>query len=277
MSEFAGTYAGKVCVITGAASGIGRALAIRLGEAGAMLALSDINEEGLNETAELAGSAGSNKIIKDQLDMADADAIEAYAPKVEAALGAADHVFNVAGMTRVGQFDETDLASYEKVINVNFWGVVRMSKAFLPQLKKTRGHLTNISSVFGFIGFAGQTHYCASKFAVRGFSETLAQEMKDKGVSIHSVHPGGIATNIARNAEVDALPEDVSDKSELDANFDQKAITTPEKAADVILSGVQKGKQRILIGPDAHVISIVQRLFPARYSGILGFLFNRKK
>jgi len=260
-------YQNKICVITGAASGIGRALALNLAKQGAVLALSDINETGLSETVEMVG--GGNRVMNDVFDMANAEAIANYAVKVEQTLGAADYVFNVAGLTRVGNFVDTPLESMEKVMDVNYWGVVRMSKAFLDQISAKKGTLVNISSVFGFIGYAGQTHYCASKFAVRGFTETLAQELKGTGVGICSVHPGGIATNIARNAVADKLPDNGASREEMDAAFDKMAITSPEKAAKVILKGAAKKKRRILIGSDARVISLVSRLFPVGYSKVL--------
>jgi len=250
-------YKDKICVITGAASGIGRALAVELAEAGAVLALSDINAEGLEETAQMVG--GSNKVMT----------VADYADKVVTNLGGSDFVFNVAGLTRVGNFVDTPLESMEKVMDVNYWGVVRMSKAFIDQILMRKGTLVNISSVFGFIGYAGQTHYCASKFAVRGFTETLAQELKGTGVGICSVHPGGIATNIARNAVADKLPDNGATREQMNAAFDKMAITTPKKAAQVILKGAAKKKRRILIGGDARFISIVSRLFPVRYSKIL--------
>ena len=264
MSEI---YQNKICVISGAASGIGRALALALAARGAVLAISDINEKGLSETVEMVG--GSNRVMNDVFDMADAAAIADYAQKVEQTLGAADYVFNVAGLTRVGNFVDTPLESMEKVMDVNYWGVVRMSKAFIDQILSKKGTLVNISSVFGFIGYAGQTHYCASKFAVRGFTETLAQELKGTGVGICSVHPGGIATNIARNAVADKLPNNGASREEMDAAFDKMAITSPVKAAKVILKGAAKKKRRILIGSDARIISLVSRLFPVSYSKVL--------
>ncbi|MCI5046394.1 MAG: SDR family NAD(P)-dependent oxidoreductase, partial [Aquisalinus sp.] len=254
---------------------IGRALAVRLGKAGAMLALSDVNEEGLAETAELAGGKASNRIITDRLDMADGEAIKAYAPKVQDALGPARHVMNVAGLARVGTFEETDIEAMEKVIDVNFWGVVRMSKVFLPQLIETKGHLTNISSVFGFIGYPGNAHYCASKFAVRGFSETLGIELKEKGVNVHSVHPGGIDTNIVRNAEIDALPDGMTSREELEQRFESNVRTSADEAAAVILKGLERNNPRILIGTDAHVISATQRLLPRRYAPVLGWIMEK--
>ena len=260
-------YKDKICVVTGAASGIGRALAISLAESGAQLALSDINAEGLAETVEMVG--GSNRVMNDVFDMADAKAIADYATKVETTLGASDYVFNVAGLTRVGNFVDTPLDSMEKVMDVNYWGVVRMTKAFMGQILAKTGTIVNISSVFGFIGYAGQTHYCASKFAVRGFTETLAQELRGTGVGVCSVHPGGIATNIARNAVADKLPDNGSSREEMDTAFDKMAITSPQKAAQVILRGAAKKKRRILIGGDARFISIVSRLFPVGYSKII--------
>ena len=266
-SKNSNAFQDKVCVVTGAASGIGRALAVALAESGARLALSDINAEGLSETVEMVG--GSNRVMHDVFDMADAQAIAEYAGKVEGTLGAADYVFNVAGLTRVGHFVDTPLESMEKVMDVNYWGVVRMSKAFIDQIIGKKGTLVNISSVFGLIGYAGQTHYCASKFAVRGFTETLAQELKGTGVGICCVHPGGVATNVARNAEVDKLPDNSATREEMDANFDKMAITSAAKAAEIILKGAAKKKRRILIGGDARFISIVSRLFPVAYSKIL--------
>ena len=263
------TFENKLCVITGAASGIGRALAIDLAGRGAALALSDVNEEGLEETKAMIGEVPSNRIRYDRLDVADADAIERYAATIAESLGDADYVFNNAGLTRVGTFDDSPLSSFEKIMDVNFWGVVRMSKAFLPQLKKTRGALVNISSLFGLIGYGGQSHYCASKFAVRGFNETIAQELKGTGVGVVSVHPGGVATNIARNATLDALPDTVSDKSQLEQRFDAAARTSPAEAAAIILRGTEKRKKRVMVGKDAMAISFLQRLFPESYGRIL--------
>ena len=258
-------FSGKLCVVTGAASGIGRALALDLARRGAALALSDVNAEGLAETERLTGAA-SNRIRADALDVADEDAIFQYAETVRESLGDADYVFNVAGLTRLGSFEASPLSSFEAIMDVNFWGVVRMSKAFLPQLIRTRGGLVNISSLFGLIGFRGQSHYCASKFAVRGFSEAVAQELEDKGVRVTSVHPGGVATNIARNATLDAMPENARDRQEVETRFDKAAITSAEKAADIILAGAAKGKRRVIVGRDAHAVSLIQRIFPESYA-----------
>jgi len=268
-------FDGKVCVITGAASGIGRALALRLAGDGALLALSDVDAAGLDETKTIIGAA-SNRVRTDILDVADEHAIEVYPELVKQSLGNADYVFNVAGLARVGTFDETPLSSFEKVMDVNFWGVVRMSKAFLPHLLETKGGLVNISSLFGLIGFPGQVEYCASKFGVRGFSEALALELKEAGVSVTSAHPGGVATNIMRNATVDALPKRFENRDEANAEFDKLARTSPERAAEIILNGVTKRRQRVIVGPDARIASFIQRLFPQRYSEFLKAAFENR-
>lgn len=259
----------KLCVVTGAASGIGRALALNLAAQGAALALSDIDEAGLRETAQRINAAPSNRIRYDRLDVSDAAAVQRYAATVKESLGDADYVFNVAGLTRVGSFEASPLSSFERIMDVNFWGVVRMTKAFLPQLIQTRGGVVNISSLFGLIGFKGQSHYCASKFAVRGFNETIAQELEEKGVRVTSVHPGGVATNIARKAVVDELPEGAADRTVFEQRFDKAAITSPEKAAEIILTGTAKGKRRVVVGRDARLVSFFQRLFPQNYPAVL--------
>jgi len=210
-------YRDKVCVITGAASGMGRELARQLSEQGAVLAISDIDKIGLEETRKMLGAG--NRILVDVLDVSDKAAVLAYPAIVEAALGPADYVFNNAGMTRVGDVLNTPLESMEQVIDVNFWGVVRMTKAFLPQLIQTKGAVTNISSLFGLIAYSGQAHYCASKFAVRGFTETLALELEGTGVGVCCVHPGGVQTNVARNAAVDFIADGKS-KAQMDKDFD---------------------------------------------------------
>lgn len=270
-----GFFKDRVCVVTGAASGIGRAVAISLAGQGAAVAISDVNEAGLEETRRMMGERSSNRIRADRLDVADADAVIRYADAIRESLGAADYVFNIAGLTRVGSFEESPLSAFEKIMDVNFWGVVRMTKAFLPQLVATKGGVVNISSLFGFIGYGGQAHYCASKFAVRGFSETIAQELAEKGVRVTSVHPGGVATSIARNAAVDAMPAQYKEKRELDERFDKAAITSPERAAEIILDGAAKGKRRVVVGRDAKIASFIQRLFPESYPDKLAALLPK--
>ena len=263
----------KVCVITGAASGMGRELARQLAQQGAVLAISDVNADGLEETRAMIGAG--NRILVDVLDVSDKQAVLDYPAKVQAALGPADYVFNNAGLTRVGDVMNTPLESMEQIIDVNFWGVVRMTKVFLPQLIRTKGAVTNISSLFGLIAFKGQAHYCASKFAVRGFTETLALEMDGTGVGVCSVHPGGVQTNVARNAVVDYIPDGQS-KAEMDDEFDTLAITPVDKAVRIILDGTAKRKRRILIGKDAKMASFFQRMMPVKYQKILSFYTKDK-
>jgi len=214
-------------------------------------------------------SAG-NRILVDELDVGDKEAILAYPAKIEATLGPADYVFNNAGMSRVGDVMNTPLESMEQVMDVNFWGVVRMTKVFLPQLIQTQGAVTNISSLFGLIAYRGQAHYCASKFGVRGFTETLALEMEEAGtgVGVCCVHPGGVATNVARNAQVDFIPEGTS-KAEMEKDFDKMAITPVDKAVQIILDGTAKRKKRIIVGKDAKLTSFLQRMMPVRYQTLL--------
>jgi len=268
-------FDGKVCIITGAASGIGRALAIELAGCGAHLALSDVNMGGLDETKTLLGEAAAS-VTTQKLDVADAQAIIAYADSTAQNIGPADFLFNVAGLTRVGEFAQTPLASMEKIMDVNFWGVVRMSKAYLEQLTQTKGVVVNISSLFGLIGFRGQTHYCASKFAVRGFTETLALEVAELGVGVCSVHPGGVKTNIARNAEVDHMTNSGKSREQMDAEFDKIALTSPQKAAQIIMKGAAARKPRIIVGPDAKIASFIQRCFPQSYTKVLNFYTKDK-
>lgn len=268
-------YRDKVCVITGAASGMGRELARQLSAQGAVLAISDIDAAGLEDTREMIG--GGNRLLVDVLDVADRAAVIDYPAKVKAALGPADYVFNNAGMTRVGDVMNTPLESMEQVINVNFWGVVRMTKTFLPQLTETKGVVTNISSLFGLIAYAGQAHYCASKFAVRGFTETLALEMEETGtgVGVCCVHPGGVQTNVARNARVDHISDGLT-KAQMDEDFDALAITPVDKAVKIILDGTARRKRRIIVGNDAKLASFFQRLMPVRYQKILKFYTKDK-
>jgi len=251
-------YRDKVCVITGAASGMGRELAKQLSAQGAVLAISDIDVAGLEATREMIG--GGNRLLVDVLDVADKQAVLDYPAKVEAALGPADYVFNNAGMTRVGDVVNTPLESMEQVIDVNFWGVVRMTKVFLPQLTETKGVVTNISSLFGLIAYAGQAHYCAST---------------GTGVGVCCVHPGGVQTNVARNARVDHISDGLT-KAQMDEDFDALAITPVDKAVKIILDGTARRKRRIIVGNDAKLASFFQRLMPVRYQKILKFYTKDK-
>jgi short-subunit dehydrogenase len=259
-------YSGKCAVITGAGSGIGRALAQQLNRDGCELYLSDINQHALAETA--SGLERQDLACDQQtLDVADRSAMHAWADRIKAQRGRVDIVINNAGVGLGDRVDEMTYENLDWLMGVNFWGVIQGSMAFLPLLKKApQGHLVNISSMFGFIAVPTQSAYNAAKFGVRGFTECLRQEMRGSNVHVCCVHPGGIATDIARHSRGGSL--DVS-ADERDARFRKMARTSPESAAAQILRAVDKKKPRLLIGLDAKLVSLVSRLFPVRYPQIL--------
>ena len=265
-------FQNKVAVITGAGSGIGRALARDLAAAGARLALSDVNQVGLQETADSLG-LGSDRLITEAFDVADRDAFYAFAERVTGHFGAAHLVFNNAGVALGATVEEMSYEDFEWLMGINFWGVVYGTKAFLPHLKAAgEGHIVNVSSVFGLIGVPTQSAYNASKFAVRGFTEALRQELEMEGgrVSCTSVHPGGIKTNIARNARMGAGVEKITgDVDKARRDFEKMFRTTPEEASQTILKGVKGNKRRVLIGSDARAIDSMQRLMPTAYQRIM--------
>jgi NAD(P)-dependent dehydrogenase (short-subunit alcohol dehydrogenase family) len=273
----ASRYSGATAVVTGAASGIGRALALELASRGANLAISDVNDTGLAETAFLAQSVAAGvKVRTFHLDVADRQAVLAHAEEVASEFGRVNLVFNNAGVAVTATVEETSWEDLDWLMGINFWGVVHGTKAFLPHLIESGdGTLVNISSVFGFIGVPSQSAYNSAKFAVRGFTEALRQEMliEGKPVTVCCVHPGGIRTNIARNARVPANSD--VDKEQLARNFDRIARTSPERAARTILRGVDRRKPRILIGPDAYLIDGFERFLGARYEGVLARLAKR--
>jgi NADP-dependent 3-hydroxy acid dehydrogenase YdfG len=258
----------KVAVITGAGSGIGRALALDLAGKGARLALSDVDEHGLAETVRLVEAAGVREVRSDRLDVADRAAFRAYATAVAEHFGRVNVVINNAGVALAGDFTELEYDDIDWIIGVNFWGVVHGTKAFLPHLVAARsGHLVNISSIFGMIAVPGQAAYNASKFAVRGFTEALRQEMvaARTGVSVSCVHPGGIRTEIARGGRFAAGVDGAATA----ALFDRIARTSPEKAARTILHGIERDRARIFVGPDAFAIDGMQRLLGSAYQSVI--------
>jgi short-subunit dehydrogenase len=270
----------KTAAITGAGSGIGRALARKLASSGCNLALSDISEDGLAETTALIGNQPV-KCITTKLDVSNREAVEAWAAASIEEFENIDLVFNNAGVTVVDNVNTMTYDDFYWVMNVNFWGVVHGSKAFLPHLLRRRqGHIINISSLFGLVTVPGQSAYHASKFAVRGFTESLGQEVRGKGVGVSCVHPGGILTDIAKNARFKRSFLGSQTAEEFSNSFDAIARTTSEQAAEVILDGVRKNKRRILIGSDARLLDCLQRLMPTKYSDFLNKVFSltaRKK
>jgi len=263
---------GSAAAITGAASGIGRALALELAARGCDLALADRDEAGLATLAAEIGRAGQRKVTVHTVDVGVPREIEAFAQAAIAAHPVLNIVINNAGVVLMGTFDEVDQAQMEWLININFWGVVHGTRAFLPHLsKRPEAHIVNLSSVFGIIAPPGQTAYCAAKFAVRGFSESLRHElaMAKSPVRLSVVHPGGIATNIVRNSRIGTGMTDNARRAQSIERFDALARTTPAAAALRIIQGIDKNQPRILIGGDARFMDLLQRFRPATYWAVL--------
>jgi NADP-dependent 3-hydroxy acid dehydrogenase YdfG len=259
----------KVVAITGAGSGIGRALALNLARQGALLAISDVDDAGLAETVDLVKGVGVREVRSDHLDVADRAAFAAYAASVADQFGRVNVVVNNAGVALAGNLEDLEYADMDWILGINFWGVVHGTKEFLPHLIASGdGHVVNISSLFGLVSMPGQSMYNAAKYAVRGMSEALRQEMLVAGhpVGVTVVHPGGIKTAIARNARVSAK----EDKTQTAKLFDEKlAKMTPERAAEIIAKGVQGGKARVLVGLDAHIVHQLAKLTGSRYQDIV--------
>jgi len=267
-------FAGKVCVITGAGSGIGQALAIELARSGALLAISDIDTEGLAKTEEQVTAIGA-PVKADRLNVAEREAFEVYADEVVKHFGKVNQVYNNAGIAFTGDLEVSQFKDIERVMDVDFWGVVNGTKVFLPHLIASGdGHVVNVSSIFGLFAVPSQSAYNAAKFAVRGFTEALRQEMKLAGhpVKVTTVHPGGIKTNIVRNSTAAA---DI-DSAGLNKLFDRAALTTPEQAAKIILEAVRKGHARVLVGPDAKIVDIIVRITGSgAYQGLFAAIAGR--
>lgn len=261
---------GAAAAVTGAASGIGRALAIELAGRGADLALADRDEAGLaSVVAEIGGRV---KVSTHRLDVGEPAEIAGFAQAAITAHPTLNIVVNNAGVALLGQFHEIDQAQMDWLFNINFWGVVHSTRAFLPHLaRRPEAHLVNVSSIFGIVAPPGQTAYAAAKFAVRGFSESLRHElqMANSSVRLSVVHPGGILTNIVRNSRAGSGVTDNARRAQSIERFDQIAKTTPKEAALAIINGIEKNKPRILIGSDARMMDILQRLRPATYWAVL--------
>jgi NAD(P)-dependent dehydrogenase (short-subunit alcohol dehydrogenase family) len=255
--------ASGVAVVTGAASGIGRALSQQLADSGSALAIADIDERGLAETA--ASLPSKSPVSTHLLDVSNEAAVKAFSEDVLSRHGRVTLLISNAGVALVGTFEEISLDDLRWLMNINFWGVVYGVKYFLPVLKQQpRAQVVNLSSVFGIVGPVGQSAYSASKFAVRGFSEVLRHELEGTSVSVSVVHPGGIHTPIAKHARLGACAPEQK-KRDAVAFFEKVTPTSPEAAAARILAGVEKREPRILIGRDARQIDIAQRLRPATY------------
>jgi NAD(P)-dependent dehydrogenase (short-subunit alcohol dehydrogenase family) len=268
------TLRDKVVVITGAGSGIGRGLAVHAAREGALLALSDWNEDGLRETAQLAQA---KETVTRKVDVRSDDEVRAFAAQVADELGGANVIVNNAGVSLTDLVGSMKRSDFEWLMDINFWGVVRGTEAFLPQLQaKDDAHVVNISSVFGLIGVPSQSAYNAAKFAVRGYTESLRQELHDTSVRVTCVHPGGVKTNIVRNGRnLTDLNGAKTDTVTLAREFDVMAKTSPEEAARIIWTGVLEDAPRVLVGADARFIDVVQRMLPTGYQTVFRFLRRR--
>jgi NAD(P)-dependent dehydrogenase (short-subunit alcohol dehydrogenase family) len=267
-------FTNKVAVITGAGSGMGRSLAVQLAAAGARVAISDVNQVGLAETAELCKQAGSAPRV-DTLDVSDRAAVHAYADSVAAEFGTVNLVINNAGIASFGTVEESSYEDIERVINIDYWGVVHGTKAFLPHLIASGdGHVVNTSSIFGLFAVPSQSSYNAAKFAVRGFTEALRQEMLQAGhpVEVTCVHPGGIKTNIV-NLATSSTGADLGPMQKLFAT--KLARTSSDQAAEIILRGVRRNKPRVLVGADAHVVDVIVRVLGPSYQRIFSTVAGR--
>jgi NAD(P)-dependent dehydrogenase (short-subunit alcohol dehydrogenase family) len=263
--------AGRVAVVTGAGSGIGRGTSLALARRGCALALADVNAEGLAETRALLDPLGV-KVSIHPLDVADREAVAAFPQTVLAKHGRADLLFNNAGVAIGGTFEQVAEEDFDWLMEINFWGVVRMTRAFLPLLRSSdAARIVNVSSIFGIIAPPGQTAYSASKFAVRAFSESLRRELEAEGssVGVTVVHPGGVATSIAKNARPPRGVNDI-DLEAQKKRFEKFLRMPPEKAGEIIVSGVERGKPRVVVGNDARFMAMVERLAPVSYWKLLG-------
>ena len=280
-------FSGKVAAITGAGSGIGRGLALELAADGCHLALSDVDEVGLAETDAKVAQASEDrgsvragaKVSSAHVNVVDRDLVDAWAAAVVEEFGQVNLVFNNAGVALSANVSVMSYESFRWLMDINFWGVVHGTLAFLPHLKASGdGHVVNISSVFGLLGIPSQSAYNSAKFAVRGFTDALRTELdiEQCGVSATTIHPGGIRTNIARNARFEfAEHEEAVDAEQAAVDFERITRTTPEKAARMILGAVRRNKRRALIGPDAHLFDAAARISPRASQWALGKLVAR--
>ena len=269
-------FAGKVAAVTGAGSGIGQALALELARSGASVAISDVDTEGLAQTEEQLKAIGA-PVRSDRLDVTEREAFQIYADQINEHFGKVNQIYNNAGIAFTGDVEITEFKDIERVMDVDFWGVVNGTKAFLPHLITSGdGHIVNVSSLFGLMSMPGQAAYNSAKFAVRGFTEALRQELvlNRDPVKVTSVHPGGIKTAIARNG----LTAEGVDPEAQYKFFDRRlASTTPQRAAEIILEAVRKNKARVLVGQDAVVLDLIVRITGSGYQRLFAPVLGRMK
>jgi len=260
--------AGRTAVITGAAKGIGRAIAVSLARRGCNLALADIDEDGMASTAELTRTSGV-RVSRHRIDVADRLAVAEFPSVVAAEHDGVDILVNNAGVAVGGTFEQVSDEDFEWLFEINFWGVVRMTRAFMPMLHASDdARVVNLSSIYGVVAPPEQTAYSASKFAVRGLSEALRHELNGSRIGVTVVHPGGVATSIAENARIPAgvTEEEIAKRRE---KYRKLLRMPPEIAGETIVRGIEQRKERILIGSDAKIISLIARLLPVSYWKVL--------
>lgn len=269
------TFRDRVSVITGAGGGIGRAVALELASRGSHLALNDVDEAGLAETVRRAEALG-RRVTSKVFDVSDREAFTAFAEETLEVHGRVDAVLNNAGVTVQNTLQDTSWKDWEWIVGINFWGVLHGTKIFLPHLlERGDGWIVNISSIFGIISVPTQSAYNATKFAVRGMTEALRQEVVGTGVTVTCVHPGGIKTNIVKNARFYTNVDGQGDHGSAIRDFERIARTSPEEAARVIVEGMERKAPRVLIGRDARWVDRVQRTMPVRYTKLLATLSER--
>ena len=267
-------FKNKICVVTGAGSGIGAACAQALAAEGAYVVMTDIRSDMLETVHKKiveAGGRGETHIV----DVSDRDAVFALADKVDKAHGGADLILNNAGVAHSATVAEMTMDNFNWIMDIDFWGVVYGTQAFLPHfLKRGSGHVANVSSIFGLIGVPTQSAYNAAKYGVLGFSEALRHEMVEHNVGVTVIHPGGINTNIVRHARMSQGPNAEAEHEQAIIKFQELTMTQPDKAAQIILKAIRKNKARVLVGPDAVFVDFIRRLAPVKYLSLLPFLKN---
>lgn len=268
------SFNGKTAVITGAASGIGRELALQLSGEGCIIIAADYNKKGLDETAAMVKGAGGT-VAAYKVDVSDNSQVVKFARDVKKKHGSIDILINNAGVTLFGKFDELSIKDFEWIMNINLWGAVYMTKAFLPDLKEKKdSYLVNVASIFGVIGVGNQSTYCASKFALRGFTEALQDELHAFPVNVVSVLPGGIRTNIAKNARFIRDGAVLKDTERLAKRMEKISRTTAPEAAAAIIKGMKDRRNRVLIGSDARFLDRLQRLMPVKHNRVIARLYR---
>ncbi len=268
-------FRNRVAAITGAGSGMGRALALELVRRGAAVAISDVNEDGLAETERLVSELGGS-VSTHVVDVADRQAVAAWAAAVVAHHGRVHMIFNNAGVALMQSVEKLRYEDYEWLLNINLWGVIHGTREFLPYLQQVdEAHIVNTASIFGVVAFPTQSAYNAAKFAVRGFTEAIGQDLADTHIRVSCVQPGGVKTGIVKAGRMDLGDNEGPTPDEIAERFEQAARLTSDQAAQIILRGVERERMRILVGTDAKFLAWLQRLFPENYAKVLTWAAKR--